>query len=296
MIDLSIVVIFYDMEECYEDTLLTMSREFQVGIEDVSYEVIAIDNNSPVPLDEGAVERFGPEFKLVRYETEGRSPVEAINYGLSICTGEYVAVVVDGARMLSNGVIAKTLSEAKRYPRACVYTQAFNLATYSCAPEEAFNVELKMKKQTGWPGDSKSIISKGILCDSYGPTLQGKIPTEFTWYVVKRSFMDSVGRYNENFKSHGGGLMNQELVIRMVKHNPQFVFVQDEYSIHQYHNRYKPKGTMQVYFDEFEQVTGRAWQQPNIKPTKTLGAKQLFRKGDKRWVHSSYSFDIEDYQ
>ena len=80
-------------------TLYSLSSQHQKDADLQSYEVIAVDNSSTKPLTREFVESFGPQFRLIRHETQSVSPVDAVNLGVASARGKFVAIIVDGARM-----------------------------------------------------------------------------------------------------------------------------------------------------------------------------------------------------
>ena len=73
-IDLSVVVVFYDMAREAARTLHSLSRSYQEGLDDLEYEVIVVDNGSHPEqrLDAAFVESFGPEFRFLDLHDDAR--------------------------------------------------------------------------------------------------------------------------------------------------------------------------------------------------------------------------------
>ena len=102
---LSIVIIFFDMAREAARTLYSLSPAHQRGVSDEEYEVIAIDNGSSRPLDPAAVAALGSNFRYHYHATDSISPVDAVNLGAEMAGGAALAVIVDGARMASPGLV-----------------------------------------------------------------------------------------------------------------------------------------------------------------------------------------------
>ena len=66
-IDLTVVVVFYNMRREAARTLHSLSRAYQEGIDDLDYEVIVVENGSDADqrLGEEFVRSFGPEFRYL---------------------------------------------------------------------------------------------------------------------------------------------------------------------------------------------------------------------------------------
>ena len=99
---ISIVVIFHDMNREAERTLLSLTPAYQSA--DFPYQVIAVDNGSAQPLSGARVRRFGPQFEHHFFATASPSPCAAVNWAVERAAADHVAVLVDGARILSPGV------------------------------------------------------------------------------------------------------------------------------------------------------------------------------------------------
>jgi glycosyltransferase involved in cell wall biosynthesis len=106
-IDLSIVVIVYNMQREAPRTLLSLSRAYQRELGDLRYQVIVVDNGSPEPLPDSLWQSLGPEFRYHRIApgAGAPSPARAMNEGIAMADGELIGLMVDGARILTPGVL-----------------------------------------------------------------------------------------------------------------------------------------------------------------------------------------------
>src|SRR5207249_2821092 len=89
-IDLSVIVVFYNMRREAARTLHSLSRAYQRGIGDLEYEVIAVENGSAADqrLGEAFVHSFGPEFRYLDLGDEATSsPTRALNRAIEIARG-----------------------------------------------------------------------------------------------------------------------------------------------------------------------------------------------------------------
>src|SRR4051794_24376586 len=85
-------------------TLHSLTPAYQ-GVDPETYEVIAVDNGSNEPLDPTVVEAFGPNFRHVMFLPEWPSPSAALNHAVGLGAGERVMLCIDGARILSPGIL-----------------------------------------------------------------------------------------------------------------------------------------------------------------------------------------------
>ena len=124
--DLSVVVVFYNMRREAERTLHALSRAYQEGIDDLDYEVIAVENGSAADqrLGKDFVQSFGPEFRYIDMGKEATSsPVPALNRGVAEAKGEAIALMIDGAHIVTPGVLRYGMTGLRAYGHAIVATQ-----------------------------------------------------------------------------------------------------------------------------------------------------------------------------
>ncbi len=102
---LSIVVIVYDMVVQSENTLRSLMAGYQQSVTEDDYEVIVVENESSRCMRPGFIDSLPRNFSYyLRSETEP-TPVHAINFALGLCRGENICLMIDGARMVTPGVV-----------------------------------------------------------------------------------------------------------------------------------------------------------------------------------------------
>jgi len=107
-VDLTVVVVFYNMRREAARTLHSLSRRYQEELDGVTYEVIVVENGSDPDerLGEEFVTGFGPEFRYLDVGTAAApSPVPALNRGIREGRGRAFALMIDGAHVLTPGVL-----------------------------------------------------------------------------------------------------------------------------------------------------------------------------------------------
>jgi glycosyltransferase involved in cell wall biosynthesis len=107
---LSVILIAYNMQREIPRTLQSLAPSYQEGMEEVDYEVLVLDNNSSEPLDEEMVTSFGPGFHYHFLDGAPSSPAWALNYGASKSSGEILCFMIDGAHLLTPGVMRWALA------------------------------------------------------------------------------------------------------------------------------------------------------------------------------------------
>ncbi len=108
-VPLSVVVVFHNMRREAARTLHSLSRSYQRGIDDLDYEVIVIDNGSePGPAAQRGRRRRASARVPARDQSTKRaspSPTVALNAGIAMARGESLALMIDGAHVLTPGVL-----------------------------------------------------------------------------------------------------------------------------------------------------------------------------------------------
>lgn len=117
---LSVVVVVYNMARQAPRTLYTLSAAYQRQIESDSYEVIVVDNGSNPPFDPRVIDCLSGNFRLIRIDHASPSPAQAVNLGIAEARGEVIGVMVDGARMVTPGLLHFARHGASLYDRAVV--------------------------------------------------------------------------------------------------------------------------------------------------------------------------------
>ncbi|MBE9640903.1 glycosyltransferase family 2 protein [Salipiger mangrovisoli] len=217
---LSIIVIFHDMRREAARTLHSLSTAYQRGVSEADYEVIAVDNASAEPLPESLVTGAGPNFRLIRHETTSVSPVEAVNLGVAAARGAAVAIIVDGARMASPGLVGTSLQALNLAAQPVVYARSWHLGPdvqnrsilegYDQAREDALLAE------ANWQDDGYRLFDISTLAQTSAGGFFGPVPSEFSWVVVARELFEAVEGFDVRFTSPGGGLVNQHFRNRVL--------------------------------------------------------------------------------
>src|SRR5262245_36448734 len=103
---MSIVVVAYRMARELPRTLRSLSVPYQREIGANDYEIIVVDNGSPVPIRLERRSPHGPEITLRRLDPAPPSPARAANAGIALARGDLIGLIIDGARMASPGLLS----------------------------------------------------------------------------------------------------------------------------------------------------------------------------------------------
>ncbi len=235
----SIVIVAYDMAREIPRTLETLTTGYQQHAEQFNYEVIVVDNGSPQPLDEGMVRAFGDNFSLLRIDNASPSPAAAVNQGVALSHGDRVGILIDGARMLSPGVLHWADQAFKLFPQPVVATLGFHLGPEHQreAVQQGYSreVEDELLRRIDWPAQGHRLFE--IACLSGSSRYGWHAPlAESNCLFLSRALFDALDGFEERFTSPGGGLVNLDFYKRACEsQGSQLVYLLGEGCFHQLH-------------------------------------------------------------
>jgi hypothetical protein len=208
---LTVLVNFFNMRREAERTLYTLTTKYQRGVDGARYEVVAIDNGSTEPLDSGFVESHGANFRHLVVETDCPSPCVAINRAAAASAARDVMVCIDGARMLSPGMMRYALSALDLYSNPFVYSLALHLGhrpqNELVAEGYCQRMEDELLSTIDWKSDGYRLFSVSSKAGSSGRGYLGWL-SESNCFAMRKSDFLGLGGFDERFASAGGGLVN----------------------------------------------------------------------------------------
>ncbi|NLV55672.1 MAG: glycosyltransferase [Acidimicrobiales bacterium] len=273
--DLSVVVCFYDMRREAARTLRSLSRAYQEGIEDLDYEVIVVENGTAPDrrLGEELVRGFGPEFRYLDLGEEATpSPADALNRGISASRGDALALMIDGAHVLTPGVLRHARTGLAAYAPAVVAVQPWYVGPgqQGDAMRNGYDrdEEDRLFTSIGWPNDGYRLFE---IAHFQGDRdwLDGL--WESNCLFVTRKLLEQVGGFDEGFHSAGGGYTNLDIYERLgASPGVNLVSVLGEGSFHQVHggtttNLSDPeerRATVFSYGERYAELRGRPYTGP----------------------------------
>lgn len=237
---LSIIVIFHNMRREARRTLYSLNTMYQTDVKSSDYEVIAIDNGSTKPLNPDEVCSYGPNFRYHFFATSSVSPVDAVNAGVSMAKGEYVAVIVDGARMATPGLVWGTVKTLRMFSEPFVCALSWHLgpdiqgmsmqAGYDQSEED------RLLASINWREDGYELFDISTIAPSSKNGFFGGVPPECSWFAMNRASFLKIGGFEKRFQSPGGGFVNHDFRNRALSNlKSQPIVLLGEGVFHQFH-------------------------------------------------------------
>jgi cephalosporin hydroxylase len=270
--DLAVVVVVHNMHRAAARTLHSLSRSYQRGVDDLVYEVVVVENGSDPDqrLGEDFVHSFGEEFGYIDLGTDSTpSPARAVNRGIASTNASVLALMIDGAHVVTPGVLRNAMLGLSTYAPAFVTTKQWYLGpgqqpqTVAGGYDE--ELEDRLFEQIEWPTD-------GYRMFEIGHFIGGRDWFDGEWesncIFVPRALVDQAGPMDESFSTPGGGFVNLDFFERMVgTPGVTLVTMLGEASFHQVHggtttNLSQPQQLIRSYDDQYEELRGRRFQVP----------------------------------
>jgi cephalosporin hydroxylase len=270
--DLSVVVVVHNMRREARRTLHSLSRSYQWGIDDLDYEVIVVENGSDPEqrLGEDLVRSFGEEFRYVDLGDDASpSPAGAINRGIAVSSGDNLALMIDGAHLLTPGVLHYGMFGLTTYAPAVVIAKHWYLGpgqqpvTVAGGYDQEF--EDQLFAEVDWPSDGYRLFEIGHFI---GKRDWFDGDWESNCIFVPRGLVEQASGMDESFSSPGGGFVNLDFYERMVcSPGINLVTMLGEATFHQVHggtttNVAEPGKLVKSYEDEYAELRGRRWYVP----------------------------------
>ena len=278
--NLSVVVVVYNMAREAPRTLLSLSASYQRHIDADDYEVIVIDNGSTPPFDPNEIKRLTGNFRLIRIDHASPSPAQAINRGLADARGDIIGVMIDGARIVTPGLLHFARHGALLYDKAVVATLGwylghdFQRASMQCGYDD--DREDALLASINWPVDGYRLFEVGAMDES---SVDGWFQpiAESNGLFLRRELWELLGGVDDRFDAPGGGLINFDTFCRLLElPDAQLVILLGEATFHQLHGGVATNAPPDRQLDnltrwssQYEAIRGRPVEvpRPGLSPT-----------------------------
>lgn len=266
---LSVIVISYDMAREVPRTLQSLSRSYQLGAEDLDYEVLLVDNGTPTPLDPSTWQDIDTPVRFVYIDDAPPSICPAINRALDLAKGEIVCLMVDAAHLLTPGVFKWALASFRTFDNPVVATRYFWMGpesqNESVRSGYSKAVEDDNLQSINWPHEGYRLFEIGVpLRTTPGPLHWFNRMFESNCLFMSRRHFHEIGGADERFDLTGGGFINTDIFKQAID-APGVDAVQliGEGSFHQLHgglttgvSKKERDAKIESYFAQYEQIRG----------------------------------------
>ncbi len=265
----------FNMRREAERTLFSLSAKYQRHIDSKLWEVLVIDNGSSIPLNEDEVSSFGANFRYCYFETISCSPVQAINYGVEQANGELISICIDGARILTPGILRYTLDCFKLFNNPFVCTLGWHLGSemQNLSVKKGYNqaVEDNLLEKTDWQNDGYQLFDIGSLAGSCPEGYFSPI-VESNFFTIKKTTYQQAYGYDIRFIAPGGGMANLDFYKRISEHHDvQTIHLLGEGTFHQFHGgvtsnvppSQHPRHSIRA---QYKLIRGEEYTKPSITP------------------------------
>lgn len=273
---LSIIVIAYDMPRQALNTLKSLAPDYQQNVTADVYEVILVENRSKRNMDAEAIATLPGNFRYFLRDEPGVSPAAAINFGFARARGQFIGLMIDGARMVTPGVIEHVLMALKITQNALIAVPGYNLGEH----EQQFHLS------RGYNEEKEEALLRGIDWHNNGhrlfdiSCLSGANPYGVFHPLMESNclFMSSqvfrdIGKADERFDLPGGGALNLYIYRKAALHPQTRLFVlAGEGSFHQLHGgvttseKTQREEILERQRLQLNQLLGYSFTSPKIEP------------------------------
>jgi glycosyltransferase involved in cell wall biosynthesis len=236
---LSVAVVCYEMAPQIKNTLRSLLPPYQRDIALEDYEIILIDNGSRQMLP-AQIQTLSPNLRYLylRPDEAKPSPAVAINRAAATARGQWLCLMIDGARMVTPGVLSWALRLLEMAPRAVVEVRGWHLGPkfQSESVAEGYNheVETQLLQQVRWWENGYRLFD---ISAASAQTREGfsRPAAESNCLFISRSLFDSIGGFDERYEAAGGGLVNLDFYSRAVAAADHLWTLLGEGTFHQVH-------------------------------------------------------------
>ena len=274
----SFIVIVYDMPLQAEKTLQSLTPQYQEGVSEHDYEVIIVENESANNMNPDFLRTLPDNFNYQLRAEREPTPVHAINHGAGISRGRYICVMIDGARMVTPGVVKNILRGHRLHDKAVVTVPGYHIGEQlqQDAVDHGYGVEedQALIRSIGWPLEGYRLFDIACFSGSCAPGYF-RPNSESNCISIPRDIWASLGGLDTRFNLRGGGLVNLDLYKRACEFpGVEHVVLLGEGTFHQFHGGVTTGGEagrirealIEKMKLQYSEIRGGSYESPQTRP------------------------------
>ncbi len=235
----SFIVAAYEIPRQIRRTLESLRPAYQ-GVDASRIQVIVVDNGSTTPLAAEDLATIAPNLEIMRVDGYP-SPVFGLNKAIERADHDTIALMIDGAHLLSPGVVQNALEVMQLHERPVINVPQYLMGAVSQnlnvdAQVDPFDRETADLESLGWPENGYRLFEYAVKATEMADR------NPFQWaesncLITTRTVLEECGAFDERFDEPGAGMANVELFHRLT-HEPRnsYVILAGEGSFHQDHH------------------------------------------------------------
>ena len=235
---LSIIVIGFRMSRQLENTLYSLSNDYQLNCSSCSYEVIVVENESDDNLDKQYIADLNGDFHYFLREEHSQSPVPAVNFAFEQCRGQFVGLIIDGARLLSPRAIEFALMAQSIGNNAIAMVPGYHIGDQEQHLHDngyTFENDLALLQKIDWRNNGHRLFEISTFSNgNRRGFLQPMMECSCIFASIEN--FKKIGYADSRFMLAGGGAINLHIYrsLGMLK-DSKLIVLAGEGSFHQFH-------------------------------------------------------------
>ena len=261
---LSIIVVCFRMREQILNTVLSLAPDYQRGVASGDYEVILLENSSDEQLSDEDVQSLPGNVRYILRQESATSPVAAINEGFRLAKADFIGLMIDGAYLLTPGVLHYSLMAYSATPEAFVTVPTYHLGSQEQAVSTLNGYDIDVQRgllgSASWVEDGYRLYKVGCFCPANPRGFFSSILESNCFFASRKAF-EEVGFADETFQQAGGGSVNLDMTLKLgTRPNSTYFTLAGEGIFHQFHGGVTTKAGQEARVKEFNRELHDKWE------------------------------------